>query len=441
MSWLVNPIEGEWEEITPKEYKNEFYTANKPQDILTATDCVFARMRDWFLSFFDDDYFKTIRTKSEMPSFSEFHTFMKRIPEIKEKPLIVFNNENLELVEETATDMSLTNTRMEPDGARIATGNIPCMDFSTIVEQNQVLGMTFKTTRYKMDIDVLMVTQGRQAHWSLFNFLINNMRFRSKFTIRRDILCRIDVAFIQNIAKILNLDSRSPEFITEINKHSIYPVKRIMPNNNISKEAFYFNIPLDIYVDIPSSPNADNPSKKGMIESALRLTTNFTVEVDYPSEFYFLVSEELIPDPVVGLVNPEHINYIPPIRENIHIQRFITLNGESFINIDAIDTVIDDESLNFVTVDDLFIGFDIYNSRIKPIIDKDPSELNNYVFISVYEDGKVYSDFEVKDRTLFINNPSKTKLYTILIYINNERMNIEINEKSILTIGDTKFQR
>jgi hypothetical protein len=422
-------------EIQSKEYNNEFFSSEKPTDISDVLSSVFSVVKDLYLSFFEEGFFKTIRVKSKLESVTDFKAFMHTIPKMKEKPIIVFDADTIELVEDTIfTDNDLSRNPLMPGGeSGSSVYGIPFLDLGDYVEGN-TMGLLYRMNRYRVQTNILMVTSGRANQLNLYNHIIMNIRHKSMYTLKMPISCKLDLAHIINIAKILNKDVKSDEFLDLLNSRSIHPIRRLLrPNENL---VFYAVMELNLHINIPAFPSIDTPGKNGMIEEAARLASGIIVEVDMPSMYQFVVSTEIMKDPVIGIITPGSPTYIAPITAS-DIPRITT---DKYLNISLIDVMIEKPEDNTISLYDLFGESmkDLVNYLYKKFKE---GVLQDYLDIRVYSKATVVNSMIDENFNLVVMEADPLVLYSIGVYINTGKSNLEVNDEFTKIIGTLKFDR
>lgn len=407
-------------------------SSNKPQDVAELISSVFTVVKDHYLSFFDPEYFKTVRVKSHLEGITDFKAFMMSVPQLKLKPLIVFDPDDLEIVEDSIfSDVDLMRNPMVKDGlSGSPIYSVPFIDLSDMVD-NKVLGLLYRINRYRLQTNILMVTSNRATQLNLYNHLLMNIRHRTMYTLTSKISCRLDNAHIFNIAKILKMDYKSEEFMDALNRRSLHPIRRIFrPNNQV---AFYIYTDLNFYINVPNNPSMDTVSKNGMIEESGLISATILTEVDIPASYQLIVSESIIKDPIPSIISPTSPVYISPPIEDLRIP---TVFSDMLLMM-TIDSMIDDVSdSNNLSLADLFE--EKFFSLVEFLkIKFAEGTLNDYLIVNVYENGKgIYTHIE--DFNLIIPEP-KAALYTLAVYINYSRINKEANDSLKKVIGTLKF--
>jgi hypothetical protein len=306
-------------EIKPEVYEVELLKNVAVQNISEVMSSVVSEIRDYYLSFFHPNYFKTVRVKSQMEA-SIFKGFLRSLPSYKEKPVLVIDAADFDHVEETLfsdVDMMRNAIDLDSSSAELIYSS-PIMDFTPMIEKGEALGLFMRKNRYKIRFDILMVVSGLSEQLNLYNHLLMNMRHRSQYPIKRKIRHRLENSHIKNIANILKLDWESEEFMTTLNANSLYPIKKVVhPAQRGRLYSFFLEYENDFYITLPSYPARDNVGKSGMLDEAGRVTYSIEVDIDIPTKFIFLFSERLYQDMETGITNPVLPPIIPPVRDTV----------------------------------------------------------------------------------------------------------------------------
>lgn len=151
------------------------------------------------------------------------------------------------------------------------------------------LGYVYKKYRFVIGITIIVDTAMQQM--SLINYLHSNFRFRHPYTINRYFESMIPLSHIQYIADTLNLDIKSDELMTELNRSTngdMCIVKLFRPATGTIN--FFTLRNADMQIRLPSYP-ADDTVKSGRITKYSQAQFSMEVEVNAISNFLLLTPD------------------------------------------------------------------------------------------------------------------------------------------------------
>lgn len=372
---------------------------------------------DWMKSFFPPNYFKQVRVRNQA-AYGEFKSFMKDIYK-KEKPFMVISSDTIDQDPDSLFAQNMINryNMYDPSNENIGAQMIYSLD----ILKTDKCHLAYRRNRYLFDFQVLIMEQTQDRQLSTYNKLLMSIRHNSKFMITRVIPMLIPDKHIQIIAHMHDFDYKSPEFLDFLNAVSRYPIiKRINPNNQIM---FFMEQEINIRFDVPNLPGKDSPEMSAAIEWGARLTDDFMINVDLPSEYLLLVPEQYF-RPVRRFEEntPENIGLISPVYADLDWPKEV--DGYQLSNrIDVMIQETDDPSMNII---DTIASFDpdIYQ-EIKKFIAVD-GPLGDLIKVKVFPNGS-YEEALIQfdnDGTLTLLNPMYDKLYSINIYLNLQVINM-----------------
>lgn len=392
---------------------------------------IVACFNEWFTSFFEPNYFKFVRISTQS-TFSDFKSFMRQIYK-KEKPFLVIDPRSIEHVEDSLFGQNMINryNMIDPEHDNIGAKLLYSID----IMKSDMFQLSYRRNRYRFDFDIMIMEQTIDRQINTYNMMLMNIRHNSKFLLRRAIPHLLPSKYIINIANLHGYNWKSDEFLNFLNSISEFPIiRRILPNKSYM---FFMEQEVNLQVEVPGLPNKDSAEKSEAIEWGARITDSFSIIVDLPTEFLFLVPEECkvkidrsIPE------DPDDITYISPIYADMDWPKEI--NG--FILSKRLDVMIqegDSTSLDLrgVLENDNMEIFSI----IKECLDKN-GKLSDLVLIKVYPNGSLQeAKYTFDDNgTLNMIEPEMNKLYTINIYLNYRNINLIREGKHSQYIGTIK---
>lgn len=389
---------------------------------------VVAVFDEWFRSFFEPNYFKFTRIRTQS-TVSDFKSFMKQIYK-KEMPFLVIDPRSIEHVEESIFGQNMINrfNMIDPKHENIGAKLLYSID----IMRSDIFQMVYRRNRYRFEFDIMIMERTMDRQINTFNNMLMNFRHNSKFLIARTVPHLLPSIHIQNIAKWHGFNYRSDEFLTFLNSISRYPIiRRILPNDQV---VFFMKEDLHIQVEVPGIPSRDTPEMSAAIEWGARVTESFTFIADLPSEFLLLTEEEdhtkfdnSIPD------DPDSIHYISPVYADLDWPTEI--NGYTLTNkLDLMVQPGEDPSLNVISQ---IAAYDESICRTIMEFIAHGGPLSDLVIVRVYPNGSMQeAQYTFDDQgKLTILNPVDNKLYTANIYVNHNSVNMIRDGKTTEFIG------
>lgn len=428
--WRDDP--GEWERLYPIEDKQEFQTILYDKEIQRTGYIqanIVACFDEWFRSFFPSNYFKFTRIRTQS-TYTEFKSFMKLIYK-KEKPFLVIDPASVEHVEDSLFGLNMINRYNLVDPMNDNFGAKLLYSIQLMKDEN--FEIVYRRDRFRFEFNILIMEQNMTRQANVYNMLLMNIRHNSKFLLHRTIPHLIPNRYIINIAHFRNMEWQSEEFLQYLNSVSQYPIiRRITPNG---KYLFFFQQEMNIQVEVPGLPQKDSPETSNAIEWGARITDSFTMIADLPTEFLFMIPEEMKGkyDNHIDETD-DMITYISPIYADLD---WPTEYGDYKLT-NRVDIMLqegDDPHLDLKPV----IANDIpqIHDTIMEFIQKD-EELSDIVMVKVYPNGSYQEaayEFN-KNGILTLINPEFNKLYTMNIYIDLRTLNMIRECKNKKFIGD-----
>lgn len=417
------PDDGSFEKlypILPEKKETTLVFDNKIQRISHIQGNIVAVFENWFLSFFENNYFKHIRLKTES-SFSAFKSFMKGIYK-KDKPILVIDINSIDHVDDSIFGLNMINRYNMVDPRYDAWSSKLLYSIGLFNTNNAEI--RFRRNRYRFSFDVLIMEDSMDRQLNTYNSLMMNIRHRSKFTLVRNVLNLIPLEHIHNIAIFHNFKTyKSDEFLDFMNSHSAYPiVRRILPNG---QWMFYMRQEIHLYVDVPDIPGKDSPEMSAAFEYGAQVRDSFVIEADIPSEFIFITSDNRAKFYVKGKdPDPESVYYVPA---NIAWPDPPTMHGDYKLVKNLVVAVDNVDDNNMDIMDDVikFMDTNVYNIITGYI--KNGYSIKDIVYIHVNgQKSKTIIDqpFSMDDKGIMtLIDPSFRNIYQVLIYVNFKIIN------------------
>ena len=428
--WRDDP--GVWERLYPIEDKKEFQTILYDKEIQRTGYIqanIVACFDEWFRSFFPSNYFKFTRIRTQS-TYTEFKSFMKQIYK-KEKPFLVIDPSSVEHVEDSLFGLNMINRYNMVDPLNDNFGAKLLYSIQLMKDEN--FEIVYRRNRFRFEFNILVMEQNTTRQANTYNMLLMNIRHNSKFLLHRAIPHLIPNRYIINIAHFRNMEWKSEEFLRYLNSVSQYPItRRITPNGQY---LFFFQQEMNIQVEVPGLPQKDSPETSGAIEWGARVTDSFTMIADLPTEFLFMIPEEMREKYDNHIQETDDmVTYISPIYADLD---WPTEYGDYKLT-NRVDIMLqegDDTHLDLKPV----IANDIphIHDAIMEFIEKDEN-LSDIVMVKVYPNGSYHEaayEFN-KDGILTLLHPEFNKLYTMNIYIDLHTLNLVREGKNKKFIGN-----
>lgn len=407
--------------IEDKTDLSEIIYDKRVQKISYITANLVAVFNEWIQSFFEPDYFKFVRIKTQS-TFSDFKSFMRDIYK-KEKPFMVIDPRPPEIVEDFIFAQNMLNryNMIDPQHDNIGAK----MLYSHPVLVTDLMELWYRPNRMRIEFDMMIMEQTMNRQQNVRNTLIMNARHNSKFDLWRRVPFMLPLRHIQNIANFHGFDWKSEEFLKFLNEHSQFPItKRIIGEDTANKQyQFYMEWELHIYVESPGFPAADSTENAEAIEWGARVVDSFIFSADLPMEFLFLTKKEMVGKFDRGVPeDPDAVTYISPIYADMD---WPTEIGEYKLS-NRIDIEVqegDDPKLQILPVIQDF-NADIY-SVVKEWVDH-KGKLSDLVQVRVYPNGSMRETGHIlhEDGVLELTAPKMNKLYTVNVYLNLRTINL-----------------
>lgn len=384
---------------------------------------------DWITSFFEPNYFKFVRIKTQS-TLNEFKNFMRNIYK-KDKPYMVIDPRPPEIVEDSllAQNILPRYNMIDPEHDNIGAKLL----YSINVMAADTFELYFRRMRWKIEFDIMIMEESMNRQSNTFTNMIMNIRHNSKFTLVRHVPILLPIKYIRNIANFYGKNWESDGFVDFLNSISKYPImKRFLANG---RPMFYMNYELHIYVESPGLPSKDGPENAEAIELGARIVDQFIFSADLPSEFIFLTKKEY-----VGRFDrhikeePDAITFISPIYADLPWPKEFG-NFKLTNKIDIEVQACDDTTIQIIPFLEEYHQ-DVYRT-VQEYISRGGS-IADLVHVRVFPNGSMQNIGSIlhNDGVLELKDPIKNKLYTACIYVNLHDVNLIRDGKTKKFIGE-----
>lgn len=390
----------------------------------------------WFQSFFPHNFFREIRIATEAP-FTEFKSAIRQIYK-KEYPLLLINPVSVDPVEDFIFSTNMINRYSRYDPADDGETGMKLM-YSLCLMETDRLHILYRRNRYAFRFEVMIIERSVPRRDDLYNFLLMNLRHRSKFTLERRVATYIPLQMMINVAAFHGYDIKSDEFMAFVNQISTCPIeKRMTPNG---KTQFFAHQDLHVHVEVPDFPARDSAEKSGAIDTAARLTDSFVFTVDLPAEFIAVVPRELAQLYQKGAdeIDPEELFYINnqlvSHESDLTTPRVI---GERFKLVHRFDVQLTKTDRNQIHVLQFLLDMDEDLAQLFELAINLKKNLEDIIRFKVFtrdeEVGTTLSD----DGILTIDNADYRNIYFIFLYLDYTVLNEIRTELDTQNIGTVK---
>lgn len=367
----------------------------------------------WFLQYFDDEYFKVIRFSTES-DFVKFRGFMKEIVK-QPKPFLVIDPE-INLVDDSIYTTGYQSMNNSIDGIDIESKLYASEFLAGLSDESAEI--YFRRSKYKFTFNTLMVESSVIKQFDLFNHIVNNFRNKSKFAIDRKVQNVIPTKYIDAIAKNIDMDYRSNEFIKKLNSYSNYPIIR---KKTIKGDYIFFFIEDNyLQINIPDIPSKDSPETNNMIIDSARVTHIIEMEVVMPSEFILMLEPTSTSGSgkLAKIYSPDMMLFIPPF-ENINVDSPKMFNDKA--RVEQIDVVIENEDDYMVSIIDIFADPQI-QEFIQPFIDAGTTL--DFLDFKVYKNSQEFPLTYDPENLKIVLEPNLKEAYCIAAYLDLDQYNV-----------------
>jgi hypothetical protein len=384
---------------------------------------------DWIQSFFEPNYFTRVRVRTQS-SYADFKSFMKKIYKI-EKPFLVIDPQSIDNDEESLfTQNMLTRYNYcDPEHDNIGAQLI----YSQSIMKNDQFELVYRRNRFKFDFEILIMEQNLNRQLNTYSRMLMSIRHNSKFLLSRTIPHLLPIKYIKIIAELYGYDYRSDVYLEYLNSVSRYPIiRRISPNGQYT---FYFQQEMNIQVETPNFPSKDTPEMSDAIEWGARITDDFLLRADLPTEYVLLIPKReghTVPH-FVKEDDPENISMISPVYADLDWPKEF---GDYKLT-NRVDIMVQDGDDHSLDIKPVLRGYDmnIFN-RVMECVSRG-GKLSDLLMVRVYPNGSYEETSYTFDEQgiLTLNNPKYDKIYTANLYVNLKTINLIREGSAIENIG------
>lgn len=413
--------------VDEPDYSTILYDKQPQRTSLTMANIV-GVFNDWILSFFPENYFTDVRIRTQS-AYSDFKSYMKNIYK-REKPFLVIDPESVDNDEESIFTWNMLGryNMYDPNNENVGAQLIYALD----VAESEYFSLAFRRNRYKFSMNILIMEQTMDRQLNTYNNLIMHIRHNSKFMITRTVPIFLPDKHIQLIAQLHGFDYHSEEFVKFLNSISRYPIIKVL--NTRGQTIFQMLLEMNIRFEVPSLPSKDSPETSNAIEWGARITDEFNINVDMPSEFILTVPEKFY-TPLKNYRNetPEDISVVSPVYADLDWP--LEINGYKATNkFDLMVQEGDDPSVDFSYL--LHHYDESFSQNLKEFMSRG-GKLSDIMMVKVYPNGSYQEAAYTlsNEGILTLTNPVYDKIYTAIVYINHQVMNLIREGKATEYLG------
>lgn len=388
----------------------------------------------WFQSFFPHNYFKEVRISTEAP-FSEFKSYIRTIYK-KEQPFLLIDPTSVDPVDDFIFSTNMINrySLCDPDTDESGMKLI----YSLCLMETDKIHILYRRNRYAFKFDVMLMERSVPRRDDVYNFLLMNMRHRSKFSLSRRVATYIPLQMMINVAAFHGLDLKSDEFMEFVNRISVCPIeKRVTPNG---KTRFYAHQEIHVHVEVPDFPSKDTAEKSGAIELGARLTDSFVLTADLPSEFIAVVPRNMACEYQTGVpdVDPEEFFYINNEVVNGEINLAAPREMGNFKLVSRYDVELTKSDRDTINVMEIIQDMDdeLYRNMVDAL--EAGVDINDIIRVRLYTKEKEESGTMSDLGVYTIADADYRNIYILFLYIDYSKINQVREFNDTQTIGTVK---
>ena len=373
-----------------------------------------------FISFFGDNYFKTVKVTTEVPH-SERKKFKRNMVNWA-KPMLVIEpvfdiNEDSDFFPNIANQ---ANNPIRFGGKK----NIDLRELYGFIQRDNYT-VYINSRRIVVNFRFHIITENESTQLNLASFLNTEIRHGAPHTLQKYLLNQIPESVMRDLSKLENIpytDKASDQLLTLLNQHSSCPITNIIRGGSGLNE--YFTLTKEaVFMKYGESLDLSLEMQQRLVRYA-KLVEELRVEFSMVSKYTIITNE-----PITQTVSvPSDGTVFTFITGPMTIDEFIGTHKlqlkfrVSFDNsednvIDILKLIPDFEFSNIHSVMknafDLFLPLDFFTLRMF----KDDKEITPLSF----------TNFKVTLNPLDIDLFS---LYTVALYVDNDYINIFIDNKS-----------
>lgn len=389
----------------------------------------------WFQSYFPHNFFREVRISTEAP-FTEFKSAIRQIYK-KEYPLLLINPSSVDVVDDSIFSANMINRYSRADPECDHESGMKLM-YSLCLMETDKIHIMYRRNRFAFRFEVMIIERSAPRRDDLYNFLLMNLRHRSKFTIERRVATYIPLQMMINVAMYHGLDIKSDEFMGFVNLISEFPIeKRVTPNG---KTQFYAHQDLHVHVEVPDFPGRDSTDRAGAIDIAARLTDSFVFTVDLPSEFIAVVPRELAKDyrkcTPEQEIDPDELFYINneivSSEEGLYAPREI---AERFKLVSKYDVQLTKSDKNTIHLLELAESTDPDLRKLLELAISNKVNLEDVVRLKIFTKNSEI-EFELRDDgTIYMPLADYRYIYFVYLYIDYTETNKIMHVHDTETVG------
>ena len=389
----------------------------------------------WFQSFFPHNYFKEVRISTEAP-FSEFKSYIRTIYK-KEQPFLLIDPTSVDPVDDFIFSTNMINrySLCDPDTDESGMKLL----YSLCLMETDKIHILYRRNRYAFKFDIMLMERSVPRRDDVYNFLLMNMRHRSRFSLSRRVATYIPLQMMINLAAFHGYDLKSDEFMEFVNRISVCPIeKRVTPNG---KTRFYAHQEIHVHVEVPDFPSKDTAEKSGAIELGARLTDSFVLTADLPSEFIAVVPRNMACEYQTGVpdVDPEEFFYINNEIINGEIDLAAPrMIGERFKLVSRYDVELTRSDKN--TINTLELIHEMDDEPYRNVVDALEAgvDIDDMVRVKVYTTEKEEDGQMAADGTFTIVDADYRRIHLVFLYMDYSKINQVREFNDTQTIGTVK---
>ena len=392
----------------------------------------------WFQSFFPHNYFREVRIATEAP-FTEFKSAIRQIYK-KEYPLLLINPVSVEPVDDFIFSTNMINRYSRTDPMNDGETGMKLM-YSLCLMETDKIHILYRRNRFAFRFETMIVERSAPRRDDTYNFLLMNMRHRSKFTMARRVATYIPLQMMVNVAAYHGLDIKSDEFMAFVNQISTCPIeKRMTPNG---KTQFYAHQEIHVHVDIPDFPSRDSVDKAGAIDIAARLTDSFVFTVDLPAEFIAVIPRDKACEyrkcGKDAEIDPDELFYINneivSVERDLYAPRNI---GERFKLVSRYDVQLTKTDRNVVHIMDFLKDMDVELAAWMQLAIEQGLNLEDIVRVKVFTKTEECEVSMSETGEVTIVDADYRNIYFVFLYIDYTELNRLQTEFDTQHIGTVK---
>ena len=270
-----------------------------------------ATLEKWFLSLFEENFFKTIHVSSQIAHKQILTTPQKFIK--KAKPMIIFRP-RIEFNEETFLGNTMITKRMGGGPINsMSPGTVELQPF--FFDPKAQIDIQFSSVRRVMYLDIVLVFNTYLQQINYMNFLLAEFNTRTPFDIDTYLESHLPNSFLSTLSRLAGIPIHDPndgdsvsKFLSYMNSNSYFSVTYKLAGST-GKEEFYRYYPARIIGELQDI-DAQEGDSTGQIMTSFRIPLTFRFEFWTPNITY-LFSPKLTQTITNHVENPGDSTLIP----------------------------------------------------------------------------------------------------------------------------------